>query len=293
MWKSVIWDRPDEEDEQGAPNPRFDEWVEAVMNEPWFVALRDLVRWTGTWTGTEEELMKELRLRVNGEVWESEDFPSAPQELMEYYENIFFASSEVSLGDEGVSLLDYREFKKKDLEDYDVPGWGPEAPILLSQVWAGGRPSYEQALYTLLDKYRSPLPLAVLGFTNGRKFTKKTRSWSGSTTELARALLGYYPWPDCHWPTYCPALPPSPEDPDGRDAQQLFDETYELLTNLLDPSDFRRFHGLMKTCAYIVRDVGIKVSWEKVPWMVTDPEEGASKSTKRTRWTIEAPRWCS
>lgn len=262
------------------------------MNEPWFVALQDLVKWTGTWTGSEEELMRELRLRVNREVWESEDFPSDPPKLMKYYEAMFFASSEVSLGDEGLSLLDYRDFKKKDLEDYDVPEWGPEAPILLSQGWAGARPFYQQALYTLLDKYRSPLPLAVLGFTDGRKFTKKTRSWSGSTTELAQALLGHYPWPGHRWPNYCPALSPTPEDPENKKAERLFDETHDLLMNLWEASDYRRFHELMRTCAYIVKDVGIKVSWEKVPSIVAD-SEGGTKSTKRTRWTIEAPRWCS
>ena len=284
MWKSVIWDRPAEENEQGDINPRFDEWVEAVMNEPWFTALQNLVKWTGTWIGTEEELMQELRLRVNREVWESEDFPSEMCKLMKYYLIIYRSYPYTDL-----DILDYRELKKKDLEDFDVPGWGPEAPILLSQFWAGGRPSYEQALYTLLDKYRSPLPLAVLGFTNGRKFTKKTRSWSGSTTELAQALLAHCPWPG-HFGF--PNIPPTPEDPENKEAERLFDETHDLLMNLWRASDHRRFHELMKTCAYIVRDVGIKVSSEKVPHMIIDPE-GIRKSTKKTRWTIEAPRWCS
>lgn len=285
MWKSVIWELPAEGDAQGAINPRYYEWVEEVMNEPWFVALRDLVKWTGTWTGSEEELMQELRLRVNSEVWESEDFPSEMCKLMRYYLVIYRADPYTEL-----DILDYREFNKEDLEDYDVPGWGPEAPILVNQSWAGVRPSYSWALYTLLDKYRSPLPLVVLGFTNGSKFTKKTRSWSGSTTELANALLGHYPYPGDRWPTYCPALSPTSEDPENKEAERLFDETHELLRCLWGASDHLRFHELMKTCAYIVREVGIKVSWKKLPWMVTDPE-GNRKSTKRTRWTIEAPRW--
>jgi len=151
------------------------------------------------------------------------------------------------------------------------------------------RPSYQRALYTLLDKYRSPLPLAILGFTDGRKFTKKTRSWSGSTTELAKALLAYYPWPG-HFGI--PEIPPTPEDPESKEAERLFDETRDLLMDLSGPSDHRRFHEQMRTCAYIVKDVGIKVSWEKVPSMVAN-SEGGTKITKRTRWTIEAPRWCS
>ncbi len=76
MWKSVIWDEPEEQDEQGNANPLYEEWFEEVLREPWFVALQDLVKWTGAWVGTEEQLMEEIRLRVDREVWEFEDFPS-------------------------------------------------------------------------------------------------------------------------------------------------------------------------------------------------------------------------
>ena len=42
--------------------------------------------------------------------------------------------------------------------------------------------------------------------------------------------------------------------------------------------------------SYILKEVGIKVSWKKEPWVVKD-SEGEKRPIKRTRWTIEAPRW--
>src|SRR5215204_5760970 len=154
MWKSVIRDFPEEQDEQGNANLLYNEWVEALREEPWFVALRDLVKWSGTWVGTEEELMGELRLRVDREVWESEDFPSEPQKLMKYYEIIYFARSGLNL-----EIFDYSELKKKDLEEFDVPGWGPEAPILVEQDSAGRKPFFNDVLFKLA-KYENPLLLA-------------------------------------------------------------------------------------------------------------------------------------
>ena len=214
MWKSIIRDYPDEQVEWQKTNPLYEEWLQAVMEEPWFLALRDLVKLTGTWIGSEAELMGEINIRVNREVYESEDFPSVPQKLMVYYEIIFLSYPNVDLG-----ILDYRKLKKNDLEDFDVPEWGPEAPILLQRGWAGTRPSYKMTMYLLLYKYRSPLPLAVLMFTNDSyKFTRKKRSWSGSTTELAEVLLGHYPWPGDPWCS-CPELPSTPEDPDSREAK--------------------------------------------------------------------------
>jgi hypothetical protein len=47
----------------------------------------------------------------------------------------------------------------------------------------------------------------------------------------------------------------------------------------------------MRTCARIVREVGIEVSWEKISFTFTDPE-GNTETTKRTYWTVAAKRWC-
>ena len=86
MWKSVIRDYPDEQDEWGTGfNPLFLEYAEALVREPWLVALQDIVAWTKVWTGIEEALMEEIRFRVNRELWESEDFPSDFERLRYYY----------------------------------------------------------------------------------------------------------------------------------------------------------------------------------------------------------------
>ena len=86
MWKSVIRDYPEELDEwNNIINPLFLEWIEALISEPWLAALQDLVGRTRIWTGTEEQLMEEIRFRVNREVWESDDFPSDFPEFREYY----------------------------------------------------------------------------------------------------------------------------------------------------------------------------------------------------------------
>jgi hypothetical protein len=51
--------------------------------------------------------------------------------------------------------------------------------------------------------------------------------------------------------------------------------------------DFRRFCGQMRTCAFLLKDVGVKVSWEKhVGQRVATDEKYTF-----TWWTIEAPRW--
>jgi len=166
MWKSVIRDYLEEQDEQGNTIPLYNEWVEELLREPWFVALRDLVRWPGIWTGTEEQLMQEIRLRIDRDVWESEDLPSEPQKLMEYHEAIYFARSGLNL-----EIFDYSELKKKDLKEFDVPGWGPEAPILVEQGLVGRRPSYNEVVFELA-KYENPLLLAFLIFTDSPKFAR-------------------------------------------------------------------------------------------------------------------------
>ena len=68
--------------------------------------------------------------------------------------------------------------------------------------------------------------------------------------------------------------------------KELFDELKEEI-KLESPEDFRRFCGRMRTCAYVLRDVGVQVSWEKHVGQKVATDE---KYTY-TWWTIEAPRW--
>jgi hypothetical protein len=78
MWKSAINSGPNP-DEEG-----YAEWLDEVMQEPWVLALEELVKWSGVWTGTGEQLIRELKARVGKEVRESKDFPSSLEQLFRY-----------------------------------------------------------------------------------------------------------------------------------------------------------------------------------------------------------------
>lgn len=171
MWKSVIRDYPEELDESGTEvNPLFFEWVEALVGEPWLSALQDLVAWTKIWTGTEEDLMEEIRSRVHQEVWESEDFPSDFPEFRNFYKIAWQEAYAISSGDLGLHIFRYDELSKKDLKEFYAPGWGPEAPVLVERDGAA-RPSYLEATIKLV-KYEDPLLLAFLIFTDSAKFAR-------------------------------------------------------------------------------------------------------------------------
>ena len=281
MWKSEIRNSPPSELEREVPNPAYDEWVDAMMEEPWFVALRDLVKWTGTWVGTEEELVAEVRLRVDREVRESEDFPSDFGTLMDYHHILYYSRFGL-----GLEIYDHREFKKRDLEEFDVPGWGPEAPILVERDHAGKRPDYYDAMRTLA-RYRSPLALALLIFTDGPRFARHKRRWTGRTSELAEALAGSYPNPGLNCPVYLPELAGYPD----AEPTSFYDDGTPELLRPETPADYAAFCRSMRTCAHIVKEVGIEVTWEKMPFTFTDPE-GNRETKERTYWTVAAKRWC-
>ena len=298
MWKSVIRDYPEEQDEWGNLNPLFLEWVEALTSEPWLVALQDLVRWTRIWTGTEQELMEEIKSRVNREVWESEDFPSDFPQFKEFYMIAWqlapvLSNGVLSNGGLGLALFRYDELTKKELEEFYAPGWGPEAPILVERDQAARHP-YSYTMFKL-TKYQEPLLLAFMIFTNSTKFVRNQRWWSGSTEELTEVLYGYYPSPG-HNCGYDLAYVKWSSYPEWNDMSVAFFDhpSMELIEDagLSGRSDYRRLHGKMKTCAGILEEVGIKLSKKKVTHTVREPG-GEVRETKRTRWTIEAPPWRS
>lgn len=257
-----------------------EDWKKEVANEPCFVALKNLVERTGIWTGTEKQLMNELKLRVDDETWASRYFPKDLRTLMDYQTLAYFPLSEAGLG-----VLDYRELKKKEIEEeFDLPGWGPEAPILVERNEAARRPSYPVAIVELVLQQRcpSPLTLALLRFTyHSNKFTRKKRWWSGSTMELAEWLYVYYPIFG-NDNTYLR----DPFQASGKGHFDRYDETRKML-ELLSPADYRRFYGQMKACANTVEEVGIKLSRK------TSRRYGSAsgKSGTKIRWTIEAPYW--
>lgn len=281
MWKSEIRNPPPSQLEEFVGNPAYDKWVDAVMEEPWFVALRDLVRWGGVWTGTGEELVEQVRLRVGREVRESEDFLSDLETLMEYYDMLYYSRAGL-----GLEIYDRRGLKKKVLEEFEVEGWGPEAPILVERDHAGKRPDYYEAMRGLA-RYRSPLALALLIFTDGAKFARHKRRWTGRTSELAEALAGSYPSPGLNCPVRLPELAGYPSE----GPTSFHDDEARKLLRPETRADYAAFGRRMRTCAHIVKEVGIEVTWERLPFAFTDAE-GNTETTKRTYWTVAAKRWC-
>ena len=267
--------------EDAEPGREIDEWIDAIISKPWFAALKSLPGDRGLWVGTEEDLIEDLKKRTvevqAGDVdIASEEFPSSAREILEPPQDVDWAMRK-----ERLSLTDYRTMEKELRENYDAPGWGRKAPILLERHLAAHKPSHEGAQITLATKYHNPLAILVVGLTyhdpkfksNQRMWSGSARWWSGRTRDLAdRLRIQLY------------------SDFGLRELEPrenaLFEELKEAL-KLESPEDFRRFCGRMRTCAYILRDVGVKVSWEKHVGQKVATDERYTY----TWWTIEAPRW--
>jgi hypothetical protein len=255
-------ERDDHFDPDADRRREYDEWIDGITRRPWFLALEGLPGEGGLWVGTGNELMAYLRA-LAGDAGSSEGFPSAVDELVERPDwEVEYAFRQARL-----DVVDYRKLEDKWRAIYDAPGWGRKAPILVRKgVLAGLKPSNGHAVHTLL-RYGNPLAIAVVLFTHGAKEFKRDREWSGRTLELAELLsrervnlLGH------------------PER--SREVEQVLKLDHR-------PDDFRRFSGMMRTCAYILKEVGVKVSWEKIQGR--NPISG--EDYVYTLWTIKAPDW--
>jgi hypothetical protein len=259
-------DQPDEQlhdyaVEDAAPGQEIDEWIDAIISKPWFAALKSLPGDRGLWLGTEDELMEELKERVSPDAALSEDFPSNAREILEPPQDVDWAMRK-----ERLSITDYRTMEKELRENYDVPGWGRKAPILLQRGLAGLRPSRDGALYHL-SQYGNPLAASVVVFTYiDSKFKRRERSWSGSTAELAQQL-SFYPVKI-------------------NDDMERHEQIWKVL-RLERRADLRRFSAMMRTCAYILKDVEVNVTWERI----TGRKPLTDEKYAYTRWTVEAPNW--
>ena len=121
----------------------------------------------------------------------------------------------------------------------------------------------------MMTKYHNPLAALVVEFTyHNSKFTKNNREWWGRTRELAEQLSIRY------------------MDKVAFVESRRIKELEEVL-NIERSSDLRRFARQMRTCAYILRDVGVKVKWQRL----TDRKANTDEKYTYTRWMIEAPRW--
>ena len=263
-------DQPDEQlhddhlDADAERHREIDEWIDAIISKPWFAALKSLPGDRGLWVGTEEDLMEELRKRTvevqAGDI-ASEDFPSSARDIVDPPDDVEWAMRK-----ERLSITDYRIMEKELRENYDVPEWGRKAPILLQRGLAGLRPSRDGALHRL-SLYGNPLAASVVVFTYiDSKFKGKDRQWSGSTAELAQQL-SFYPVRI-------------------NDDIERHEQIWKVL-RLERRADRRRFSAMMRTCAYILKDVGVKVSRERI----TGRKPLTDETFTYMRWTIEAPHW--
>lgn len=280
-WKSVINEMPECDQEHPFYPEGYEEWLEKVTAEPWFRALEDIVRWTGVWVGTEEQLFEELEMRAGKEIFASPDFPKDFERL-----NLYMQIARDGFIAKHLAFWHHRELTEEDLDHYDVPGWGLEAPILVYQGDAARRPDYWQAMCDLLAQ-RDALPLAILIFTGEDNHFRRFRKWMGTTTELIEKL-------GKHRPRLGPvpfflANLFRPEERHGYEVGACF-----YPPNLLDPltrEDYIVFHKQMRRSARVLKEFRITVSWQKRPYSRRSPESGRREPGSRTYWTIERPRW--
>jgi hypothetical protein len=283
-WRSAINDYPKfDEDlyvDEDQYNDQYYEWLEKVMAEPWVQALEHLIRWTKLWVGTEEQLIEEIKIRVGKEVSASPDFPSSYDQLDEY---IRTAIEGFQMKD--LEVMHYRELDEEDLEDFDVPGWGPEAPIVVFEGDAARRPEYWEVMCRFLT-YEQALPLAVLIFTAEDKHFRKWRMWTGTIKQLIKKLKRHLP----HVGPVPYRLARHFWTRDDGSYDYWFMErsfNFEPIVN----EDYLGVSKLMRTWSSILEEARIKVSWEKRTISARSPETDKINQKHRTYWTIEAPRW--
>ena len=285
-WISAINDCPkidDDHCDEDQYYDRYDEWLEKVMVEPWVAALEDLIKWTRLWVGTEEQLIGELKMRAGKEVSASPDFPSSYEQLDEYIRTAIEGFQMKYL-----EVMHYRELTEEDLEDFDVPEWGPEAPIIVFEGDAALRPEYWAAMCKLLDRGNDALPLSILIFTGEDKDFQTSRRWTGTTKELIKILRKYHPDRG-----KVPLLLAKRFLPEEKLRTIPRFEFYP--DNLLEPlfrDDYLTFHKVMRYWASILKELRIEVSWQKSTYYSPDfPTLGRREGPARTFWTIEAPHW--
>jgi hypothetical protein len=190
MWKSELRNCPDLEYAmygRGAPSKEYEAWVDRIAEEPWFFALRELVEHQGQWwVGTEQELIEQLKGRVGEEASASEDFPSILDRLKDY---AWVAGEAFTRLD--IDILDYELAKTYSTDEFDAPGWGPEAPILIFQDNSVLRPDYIWTLGKVLERW-DPFVLALFLFASHESLGNG-RWWQGTIPSSSKPCVGSVP----------------------------------------------------------------------------------------------------
>lgn len=283
IWRSKINECPERDADHPFYPEGYDEWLEEVMAEPWVRALEDLVKWTGLWVGTEEQFFAELEMRVDKDAFASPDFPSSVERL-----NIYQEIAIEGFMKRDLEFWHYSELTEESLNDFDVPEWGQEAPVLVFTGRVASRPNYYRAMCRLLAFHQDALPLSILLFTDEDRHFRDSRRWSGTTTELIEKLRR-------NTPNYPGALPTYFVDCFRPKEEHRHLPNFQFnpprLLEPLHPGDYITFHKQMRKWAPVLREYRIKISSQKRPFRWISPEGDKSEWRERTYWTIEAPRW--
>jgi hypothetical protein len=187
---SVLWECPFDDPERlmsegSDPDEEYQRWHQKLLNEPAMSGLRAVASRSGTWGGDEADLYEALEEVTAPAVRRSGPFPSEPKELMRHIRDI--GERSYALFGAGFEVLDRRKLSAKEAARYHAPGWGAERPILVAKDGAAAKnPLFCHTLFELA-RYEKPLLVAILNST------RKQRNWSGTTREMQRRLLAYYP----------------------------------------------------------------------------------------------------
>lgn len=245
MWKSEIWNCPEPRFalRNRSPTKEYKAWLERIAQEPWVTALRSLVEQRDWWVGTEEQLFKEMKIRVGSNVRSSSDFPSKLDDLYEYMGEVPEVFRRL-----GIDVENWWDILAEEVEwEFDAPGWGQERPILVYQGEAALRSYYRRAL-----ELRDPLPLSLLCVVAREKAGEHKR-WKSDTFDLMQALHSEH----------------ASDFTDAEQARGLFDFDREA-------GEYATLQERMAECAPLFDELGIHVRCEERPsgstyWTVEVP----------------------
>jgi hypothetical protein len=287
VWKSELRNCPNLEYamyRRGAPSKEYEEWVDRIAEEPWFIALIELVKHQGQWwVGTWQELIRQLRRRAGEEASACEDFPSTLDRLKDY---AWVASDAFTRAD--IDFLDYELAEAYGTDEFDAPGWGPQAPVLIFRDNSVLRPDYIWTLGKVLERW-DPFLLAVFLFVSNEGLGNG-RCWEGTTPQFVEALSRQRPdqesVPNYISKCFRPAgsASPLPEYEDTEEEARLLRRRALM--------DYEAFVDRIRKNVPFLESIGIRVRMELHPSEVGSSANLVTRRDwKQAQWVVRAPRW--
>ena len=187
-----------------------------------------------------------------------------------------------------IDILDYELAKTYSTDEFDAPGWGPQAPILIFQDNSVLRPDYICTLGKVLECW-DPFLLALFLFASNERMGNG-RWWEGTTPQFVEAVRLQRPHqesvPDYILEGFRPteAISPLPEyENDEEEARLMRPET---------PEDYEAFVQHIRECMPFMESIGIRARIELHPSEVGLFEDVVDlRDWRQVRWVVRAPRW--